>query len=308
MEKTISAMIGKGSVNHNTRAFTAKNVDKNRSDDNVEFCQEDIKQVYHKLFDEALERYNAKQKRKDRMIDNYYEKIRRGKQEKLFHEVIFQIGNKDDMNAKSEDGLLAKRILTEFMDEFQASNPNLYVFSAHLHMDEETPHLHIDFVPYINVQPEKQQKELKSNIEKMVQSEEVLQRDVRKYDEALEWQLPEPGAFTSAKAFRDKVVLPLVNKLKSLVKNLTIQCVRLKEEVLKLRKEKRELSESVGFYKGKIRDMNERTELLQEKADDLERVKRYAGAEQIDTLIRKVKEQERTEQQIRRYDKSYGTR
>lgn len=142
-------MLGKGSVNHNTRAFTAKNVDKNRSADNVEFCQEDIKQVYHKLFDEALERYNAKQKRKDRLIDNYYEKIRRGKQEKLFHEVIFQIGNKDDMNAKSEDGLLAKRILTEFMDEFQARNPNLYVFSAHLHMDEETPHLHIDFVPYI---------------------------------------------------------------------------------------------------------------------------------------------------------------
>lgn len=142
-------MIGKGSVNHNTRAFTAKNVDKNRSADNVEFCQEDIKQVYHKLFDEARERYNAKQKRKDRMIDDYYEKIRRGKQEKLFHEVIFQIGNKDDMNARSEDGVLAKKILTEFMNEFQARNPNLYVFSAHLHMDEETPHLHIDFVPYI---------------------------------------------------------------------------------------------------------------------------------------------------------------
>lgn len=142
-------MIGKGSVNHNTRAFTAKNVDKRRSVDNVEFCQEYIKHVYHKLFDEALERYNAKQKRKDCMLDDYYEKIRRGKQEKLFHEVIFQIVNKDDMNGKSEDGLLAKRILTEFMDKFQARNPNLYVFSAHLHMDEETPHLHIDFVPYI---------------------------------------------------------------------------------------------------------------------------------------------------------------
>ena len=539
MERTISAMIGKGSVNHNTRAFTAKNVDKNRSADNVEFCQEDIKQVYHKLFDEARERYNAKQKRKDRMIDNYYEKIRRGKQEKLFHEVIFQIGNKDDMNAKNEDGLLAKRILTEFMDEFQARNPNLYVFSAHLHMDEETPHLHIDFVPYItgskrgldtrvslksalaaegftggtrgatelnqwiasekqelatvmerygvewqqkgthekhlsvlefekkerarevaeldsqkrkissvvaqlgekvsvkkqelknattekelaeeatqkaneeritaqqekevllagnkdlrmensrleshknrlrmenhdlkkkqlqlqtdneeleqrhedlqytnsklenvndqlsadnhtleqrndslksdnqvlrqkyndlqqnNVQLEKQQNELKSHIEQMVQSEQLLQRDVRKYDEAPEWQLPEPGAFTSAKAFRDKVVLPLVNKLKSLVKNLTIQCVRLKEEVLKLRKEKRELSESVEFYKGKIRDMNERTELLQEKADDLERVKRYAGAEQVDTIIGKVKEQESVELQARRYKRSYEAR
>ena len=539
MERTISAMIGKGSVNHNTRAFTAKNVDKSRSVDNVEFCQEDIKHVYHKLFDEALERYNAKQKRKDRVIDNYYEKIRRGKQEKLFHEVIFQIGNKDDMNAKSEDGVLAKKILTEFMDEFQARNPNLYVFSAHLHMDEETPHLHIDFVPYItgskrgldtrvslksalaaegftggvrgatelnqwitsekqelatvmerygvewlqkgthekhlsvlefekkerakevaeldsqkqeissvvlqlgeavsakkqelqnvtiekelaeeatqkaneertiaqqekevllagnqnlrmentrlesrkdrlrmenhdlkqkqlqlqtdneeleqrhedlqyknselqnvndqlfadnhileqrndalqsdnqalrqkyndlqqnNVLLERQQNELKHNIEQMVQSEQLLQRDVRKYDEAPEWQLPEPGAFASAKSFRDKVVIPFVNKLKSLIKNLTIQCVRLKEEVLQLRKEKKRLSEDVEFYKGKIKDMSDMTELLQEKADDLERVKRYAGAEQIDMIVRKVKEQERTEQQIRRYDMSYGTR
>ena len=499
------------------------------------FARKILKQVYHKLFDEALERYNAKQKRKDRMIDNYYEKIRRGKQEKLFHEVIFQIGNKDDMNAKNEDGLLAKRILTEFMDEFQARNPNLYVFSAHLHMDEETPHLHIDFVPYItgskrgldtrvslksalaaegftggtrgatelnqwiasekqelatvmerygvewlkkgthekhlsvfefekkerakevaeldsqkqeissvvlqlgeavsakkqelqnvtiekelaeeatqkaneertiaqqekevllasnqdlrmenarlesrkdrlrmdnhdlkqkrlqlqeleqrhedlqytngelqnvndrlsddnhtleqrndalqsdnqalrqqyndlqqnNVLLERQQNELKHNIEQMMQSEQLLQRDVRKYDEAPEWQLPEPGAFTSAKAFRDKVVLPLVNKLKSLVKNLTIQCVRLKEEVLQLRKEKKRLSDDVEFYKGKIKDMSDMTELLQKKADDLERVKRYAGAEQIDTIVRKVKEQERTEQQIRQYDRSYGTR
>lgn len=149
MERTISGMVGKGSVNHNTRAFTAKNVDSDRSCANFHFCNEDIKLVYHKLFDEALEQYNAKQKRKDRVIDDYYEKIRQGKQEKLFHEVIFQIGNKDDMNAKSEEGLLAKKILTEFMEEFQARNPNLYVFSAHLHMDEETPHLHIDFVPYI---------------------------------------------------------------------------------------------------------------------------------------------------------------
>ena len=149
MERTISGMMGKGSVNHNTRAFSAKNVDKERSKDNIEFCNRNIKEVYHELFDKALERYNAKQKRSDRKIDNYYEKIRQGKQEKLFHEVIFQIGNKDDMNAKSEEGELAKQILTKFMQEFQKRNPNLFVFSAHLHMDEETPHIHIDFVPFI---------------------------------------------------------------------------------------------------------------------------------------------------------------
>ncbi len=102
--------------------------------------------------------------------------------------------------------------------------------------------------------------------------------------------------------------MPFMNKLKMLIKNLTIQCVRLKEEILQLRKEKKRLSDDVEFYKGKIKDMSDRTELLQEKADDLERVKRYAGAEQIDTIIRKVKEQERTEKQIRRYDRPYGTR
>ena len=159
-----------------------------------------------------------------------------------------------------------------------------------------------------NIQLEKQQNELKSKIEQMVQSEQLLQRDVRKYDEAPEWKLPEPGAFASAKSFRDKVVMPFVNKLKVLIKNLTIQCVRLKEEVLQLRKEKKRLLDDVVFYKGKIKDMSDKIELLQEKADDLERVTRYAGAEQIDTIIRKVKEQERTEQQIRWYDRSYGTR
>ena len=96
-----------------------------------------------------------------------------------------------------------------------------------------------------------------------------------------------------------------MNKLKTLIKNLTVQCVRLKEEVLQLRKEKKRLSEDVEFYKGKIKDMSDRTELLQEKVDDLERVKKYVGAEQIDTIIRKVKEQE---QQIKKYDRSYGGR
>lgn len=115
----------------------------------MEFCHSDIKEVYHNLFDEALERYNAKQKRSDRKIDDYYEKIRRGKQEKLFYEVIFQIGNKDDMNVQSNEGHLAKEILCEFMEQFQERNTNLFVFSSHLHMDEQKPHIHIDFVPFI---------------------------------------------------------------------------------------------------------------------------------------------------------------
>ena len=148
MKRTISAMVGHGSVNHNSRKFHAKNTDPERSHLNVTYCQENIKAVYHELFDEALERYNAKQTRADRRIENYYEKIRSGKQEKPFHEIILQVGNKDDMSADSDEGRLAAAVLDEYIRAFQERNPNLRVFSAHLHMDEATPHLHIDFVPF----------------------------------------------------------------------------------------------------------------------------------------------------------------
>ena len=148
MKRTISAMRGKGSLSHNSRQFIAENVDSSRTPLNVEYCNEDIRAVYHELFDDALARYNEKQTRRDRVIDDYYEKIRMGKQEKLFEELIIQIGNKDDMNASSENGQLARQMLDEYMQSFQQRNPTLRVFSAHLHMDEATPHLHIDFIPF----------------------------------------------------------------------------------------------------------------------------------------------------------------
>lgn len=148
MKRTISAMRGKGSLTHNRRDFIAENVDSSRTPLNVEYRNEDIRAVYHELFDDALARYNEKQTRRDRVIDDYYEKIRTGKQEKLFEELIIQIGNKDDMNASSENGQLARQMLDEYMQSFQQRNPTLRVFSAHLHMDEATPHLHIDFIPF----------------------------------------------------------------------------------------------------------------------------------------------------------------
>ena len=148
MKRTISAMRGKGSLTHNRRDFIAENVDSCRTPLNVEYRNENIRAVYHELFDDALARYNEKQTRKDRVIDDYYEKIRTGKQEKLFEELIIQIGNKDDMNASSENGQLARQMLDEYMQSFQQRNPTLRVFSAHLHMDEATPHLHIDFIPF----------------------------------------------------------------------------------------------------------------------------------------------------------------
>lgn len=141
-------MSGDGVVAHNRRTYFAENVDQSRTHLNIEYCYTPIEQAYHELFDEALAEFNAKQKRKDRCIENYYEKIRDGKQEKTFYEVIFQIGNKDDMGAAGENAELAKTVLDKFYRSFLERNPQLHVFSAHLHMDEATPHLHIDFIPF----------------------------------------------------------------------------------------------------------------------------------------------------------------
>lgn len=452
MERTISGMMGKGSVKHNTRAFHAKNVDTERSIYNVEFCHTDIKKVYHELFDKALERYNAKQNRNDRKIDNYYEKIRQSKQEKLFHEVILQIGNKDDMNAKSEEGELSKEILIDFMQDFQKRNPNLYVFSAHLHMDEETPHIHVDFVPFIRnskrgldtrvslkgalgeqgfkggtrgatewnqwIEAEKQelskvmgrygiqwkqlgthnkhlsvlefekqerqkevkqleqtivdskmelsevisqkvkmelavvqigreseavrqevvelsetnamlkeqadaltvekrklqsdnkklgqkQEKLQQEVEKMLNSKENMERNIHAYDEDVKWQLPEPGALMSAKAYRDKKALPLVEKLKEIVKNLTIKCVQLTEQGKKLTLKVDGQQKQISRLTDKVMEQNNIIDRLQEKAVDLGRLERHLGREQVQLIVERSKELEQTERANKRPKRAF---
>ena len=141
-------MSGDGVIAHNRRTYFAENVDPTRTHLNIEYCYTPIEEAYHQLFDAALAEFNAKQKRKDRCIENYYEKIRDGKQEKTFYEVIFQVGNKDDMGAAGDNAELAKTILDKFYHSFLERNPHLHVYSAHLHMDEATPHLHIDFIPF----------------------------------------------------------------------------------------------------------------------------------------------------------------
>lgn len=145
---SISIELGKGVLNHNNRKFIADNVDRNRTKDNIEYENISLENVYHHLFDEALKRYNDRQKRSDRKIKNYLEHIQKGKQEKPFYEIIVQVGNKNDMGVDAHNKDLSKTILDEYMKKFQKRNPNLYVFNAHLHMDEATPHLHIDFIPF----------------------------------------------------------------------------------------------------------------------------------------------------------------
>ncbi|MBE6869667.1 MAG: recombinase [Ruminococcus albus] len=152
IKRTISGRIDKGSIGHNNRDFIAPNVDKSRTHENIILVREDIQKIYHELFDNALEEYNAKQKRKDRRIKDYYEHINRSKQEKPFYEVLFQIGNTEDTHCGTREAELATKALTEFVKGFQKRNPHIRVFNAVIHLDEETPHVHIDFVPFATEQ------------------------------------------------------------------------------------------------------------------------------------------------------------
>lgn len=156
--KTLSHCQGKGSLSHNNRDFKPKNVDSGRTKNNVTFIKEPIGEAYEKLFGAAVERYNAKQKRSDRKIKNgYFEYqfnhavsnsvITSPDKRKSFYEDVVQIGTKDDTGVGTLDGEIATRCLTEYISGFQARNPNFYVFNAVLHMDEATPHLHIDYIP-----------------------------------------------------------------------------------------------------------------------------------------------------------------
>ena len=447
MKRTISFMTGKGSVNHNSRKFHAKNTDSERSCLNVEYCNENVKDVYHELFDEALAWYNEKQTRSDRRIDDYYEKIRSGKQEKPFHEIILQIGDKDNMGAKTENGQLAAKVLDKYMRDFQRRNPTLRVFSAYLHMDEATPHLHIDFVPYTtgskrgldtrvslkqalsalgfkggtrretelnqwvayekeqlaavmlehgiewekkgthekhlsvldfekkerakevaeleqsisdgkerlsdiqiqhrkavqeteqirkkgeairqevselsetsdllkeqattlaedkkkllsdNVKLEKQQKKLQQDIEKMVQSKAVMERNIHAYDEDEKWQLPEPAALMSAKAYKDKKASPLVEKLKETIKALTIKCVQLAEQGKKLKDKVTRQEQQISRLTDKVMEQSDIIDRLQEKTADLGRLERYFGREQVQSIVERSKALEWAEKENKR--------
>ena len=157
-EKRISFGQGKGSLTHNNREFMADNVDPLRTPQNITFVRQPIGEAYDQLFAESTERYNARQKRNDRMIHvSYYEHLFGVKpcntvrtaadKRKSFYEDVVQIGKKEDSGYGTEDFQLVADCLKEYMEGFQNRNPNFYVFNAVLHMDEATPHLHIDYIP-----------------------------------------------------------------------------------------------------------------------------------------------------------------
>ena len=140
-----------------------------------------------------------------------------------------------------------------------------------------------------NEKLEKQQKKLQQEINKMVQSKEVMERNIHAYDEDRKWQLPEPVALMSAKAYREKKALPLVEKLKELVKSLTIKCVQLSEQGKKLTAKVSKQQEQISRLTDKVMEQNDTIGRLQEKVSDLGRLECYFGREQVQTIVERSK-------------------
>ncbi|MBQ3417575.1 MAG: plasmid recombination protein [Ruminococcus sp.] len=367
-------MVGKGSVTHNSRSFTTENVDSERTHLNIDYCNEPIKKVYHEMFDDALAKYNAKQKRKDRVIPNYYEKIRTGKQEKPFHEVIFQIGNKEDMSATGSQAELARTILDEYYQGFQKRNPYLRVFSAHLHMDEATPHLHIDFIPFttgskrgletrvslkkallhqgfegqgrddnelnrwilsekkvlaqimerhgieweqkgtheqhLSVLDFKKQerakevaklerqiedkqmeiKELKATVGKVKEAKVSLDHIERELTASPKLQLPEPQPLMSAKSYKQKIVEPLIRRLKSLIKTVIAKSVEGWDNYYHLRRLYDQLAQENSHLKYKNTQLQETNTLLREQNKSYRLLEKSLGKAKLNSLIGQAKE------------------
>lgn len=156
--KSLTHTQGKGCLTHNNRRFYSKNVDSSRTADNVTFSKMTIEEAYDKCFGGAVERYNAKQKRSDRKIKEGYFQfafdrkpcdtvVTAADKRKSFYEDIVQIGTMEDTGVGSVDAETAKQCLTEYMTGFAERSPNFFVFNAVLHVDEATPHLHIDYIP-----------------------------------------------------------------------------------------------------------------------------------------------------------------
>ena len=187
MSLSVTHSDNKINVKHNNRSFeeqewghtTNSHIDRNLTQYNTTFIKQDIREAYQEAFGEPLEEYNAKQKRQDRKIDDYYEYVKglndghkkKGKGGKattkynLQDEIIITIGNKetwDELHSRTISSIndkkeaekvfieykkkLADEIFKGFLEDFQAKHKHIHVFNAVAHYDEAgAPHMHLSF-------------------------------------------------------------------------------------------------------------------------------------------------------------------
>lgn len=144
-------------IRHNNRELTEKefrsdahkHIQREKSKYNIQIFKRDIKDVYHELFDDALNAYNAKQKRKDRKIDDYYKHVQKSKNLDLQREFIVAVGNKADWERLSfEEKQEVGEALARYVRDFNERHDNMTIYNAIVHLDESgAPHAHFNVVP-----------------------------------------------------------------------------------------------------------------------------------------------------------------
>ena len=230
-----------------------------------------------------------------------FEKKERAKEVAELEQTIS--GSKEELSDILHQQITAGQETEQIRKESEAIRQEVSKLSATNHLlKEQTETLTEDKEKLLseNEKLEKQQKKLQQEINKMVQSKEVMERNIHAYDEDVKWQLAEPGALISAKNYHDKKALPLVEKLKEVVKNLTIKCVQLTEQGKKLTAKVDGQQKQISRLTDKVMEQSDTIDRLQEKASDLERLERHLGREQVQSILECSKALEQAERAKKR--------
>ena len=269
--KTISFPKGKGHLTHNNRDFICNNVVPERTAWNRIYIQEPLKDAYEKCFGQALRDYNAAQKRKDRKKDDYLKEIENsGNKEKAFYENIVQIGKKTDTPVTDENGVLTEEakaaieVLDRYAKTFQERNPNLYLFNCVMHLDEATPHLHIDYIPVAHGY--KNGMKTRNSLTKAFQQMGFAKAVSRKQNETVAWQEREREYLTELcreqgieievlGIQRDNLSLPEYKAAMREVEDLEQQAVVLDKRNEALEQQNDDLAQKTAEFRGQVQEM-----------------------------------------------------
>ena len=283
--KTISFPKGRGHLTHNNRDFICNNVVPERTAWNRIYIQEPLRDAYEKCFGQALRDYNATQKRKDRQKDDYLKEIENsGNKEKTFYENIVQIGKKTDTPVTDENGALTEEakaaieVLDRYAKTFQERNPNLYLFNCVMHLDEATPHLHIDYIPVAHGY--KNGMKTRNSLTKAFQQMGFAKAVSRKQNETVAWQEREREYLTELcreqgieievlGVQRDNLSLPEYKAAMREVEELEQQAAVLDKRNEALEQQNEDLAQKTSELCGQVQEMEAQNNELVSQAQKL---------------------------------------
>ena len=286
--------------NHNHRNFKKsynEDLDLSRSKDNIilvgsKDIAKDIEKLYKDEFDEAVYNYNQKQKRNDRKIINYLDKVSEDSKKNVAVEMILQLGDKEDwQNVSLEDKKKMEQVFKKGLEVLESKG--LRVGNAVIHLDEASPHCHIVAVPIAY--------DFKTGMEKQVSMKAVLDKkklfELRKeldeklideynktYDKNLIKRKEKGIIDKHLDPMEYKEVKPILDELVKTVDKNTV-LTKVKENLKSKDKEIKELKEQINNkdekileYKTSVKNDSEDIEKARKEAEEKEKEKEEAEA------------------------------